>query len=731
MRKIGAILFCISSLNTLAQTLKPDTIRNIELPVAVIKETKTNLLNEKNTRRLEKKLLNRINQGQDIPFLLNSLSSVVASSDAGTGTGYSNIRIRGTDLTRINVTLNGVPVNDPESQATYFVNTPDVLSSAQEVEISKGVGISKNGVGNFGAGIAINNLDVQQVSPYLSYSIDFGTFNTLKNTLKASTGLIENKFIGTIRVSSIASDGYIERASAKLKALQFSGKYIISPNMQVVLNYMKGHEKTGQAWNGVPEDSLKSNRRYNELGLRSDGTFYGNQSDNYGQDYYQLLFDKKINTSLSIGSTLFYTKGKGYYEEFKTNQTFADYYLPNFILGSVTFSNTDLIRQLWLNNDFYGGRFYINYLSKKLDAGLFFNLNHYEGKHYGDIKWAQYGIADDYRWYNLTASKSDFNVYGMAEYRLSPLWSIFADIQYRNVNYVLNGFRKNPNIVHNLKYQFLNPKMKITFKKDKHMVSLLAGMTQKEPNRDDIEVGINTLPSPEKLYNTELNYIFSLKNNLGIYATSYLMYYQDQLVLTGKINDVGAYTRTNIPKSYRIGMELEVLWKPNPKLIEIACNMALSQNKIIQFIEYIDDYDQGLQKINSYQKTDIAFSPALIAGGRISYFPLKVLNHSLFHKLSMDILPKYVSRQYLDNTQQISRSLNPYFTTDALINLPLLLYSKTTLNLKTGIYNLFNTMYESNGYTYSYIYNQSLTTQNYYFPQAGRRWMFGLTLEIQ
>lgn len=730
MKKTFAALAVMTSLNAAAQTYQKDTLRNIELPAAIIKEVKQKLQDEKQPKRLDKNVIKRLNQGQDIPFLLNSISSVVTSSDAGTGTGYTGIRIRGTDLTRINVTLNGVPVNDPESQATYFVNTPDLLSSSQNIEVSKGVGISKNGVGNFGAGISINNLDVNQEKPALSYSTDYGSFQTFRNTLKVSSGLINEKFVATMRASTINSDGYIDRSSSALRALQFSGKYIVSPSTQLVFNYMKGHEKTGQAWNGVPQDSLQTNRTYNELGMRSDGTFYPNQTDNYGQDYYQLFADHKLSNKFSIGTTLFYTRGKGYYEEYKTSQSFSDYGLSDFIAGTDTFSSTDLIRQLWLDNHFYGGRAYLNYSSKQVDAGLYLNFNQYDGKHYGDVKWAQYGIADNHRWYNLTAYKTDINLYGMVDYRILPNLSLFADLQYRRVDYTLNGFRRNPGIFHDLQFDFFNPKIKITYKNNQHLISLLGGIAQKEPNRDDIEAGVSSLPRPEKLYNAELNYIFNIKNNFAFYATGFLMYYRDQLVLTGKINDVGAYTRTNIPESYRIGLELEAQWKSPNKHFEFAANLALSENKVVNFEEYIDDYDLGGQKVNQYNKTDIAFSPSVVAGGRLSFFPFRNGMEPLLKNASLDVLPKYVSRQYLDNTQQLSRSINPYSTTDAIINFPFALNEKSNLTLRTGIYNVFNSLYEANGYTFSYIYNQNLTTQNYFYPQAGRRWMIGIGIDL-
>jgi iron complex outermembrane receptor protein len=715
------------------QTLleKGDTVRNIELPLATIRESKVGRLDDFLGKKITKKTLARLNQGQDIPQMLTSLSSVVSYSDAGVGTGYTGVRIRGADLTRINVTMNGIPVNDAESQATYFVNTPDMLSSAQQIEVSKGVGISKSGVGNFGAGIAINNLDIHYLEPMFMYQTDFGSFGTFKNTLKASTGLLHEKFVATVRLSTIQSKGFIERSQSNLKAAQFTAKYAIDRNTQLFFNYMKGYEKTGQAWNGVPQDSLQTNRTYNELGLKSDGSYYDNQTDNYGQDYYQLFLDRQLNKHWAIGSILFYTKGKGFYEEYKTFQDYKDYGLsPYQPTPDTSFLTTDLIRQLWLNNDFYGFKMYATYLSKKLDAGFYFNANQYNGKHFGEIAWAQQGISEGYRWYDLFAKKSEMNGYSMLDYRPANYLSIFVDMQIRDVRYLLNGFRRNPTLRHDLHFTFFNPKIKGTFKNQHHLASLLIGIAQKEPNRDDIEAGQQFLPKPEKLLNTELTYQYRTRNGMNFQANVFGMFYKDQLVLTGKINDVGAYTRSNIDKSYRVGVELEFRYVSESKWVELMANVAISQNKILNFIEFVDDYDMGIQIEKRYQQTDISFSPNVVAGGRLSFFPFVRRSKSLLQNCSLDLLPKFVGRQYLDNTSNTDRSIQSYFVGDMVVNTPVRFQRNSILNIRMGVYNVFNRRYEGNGYTFSYIYNQQQTTQNYYYPQAGVRWMlgFGITL---
>ena len=729
--------FFLLSITAFSQNKKSkiqDSIKNIELPASFIIAQKSHtgkMFKEQAGGILDKKIIKKNNQGQDIPFLLNSITSVVSSSDAGAGVGYTGIRIRGADITRINVTMNGVPVNDAESQTTYFVNTPDLLSSAQEIEVSKGVGSSKNGVGNFGAGIGINNLDVDYVAPFFSYSIDAGSFNTFKNTLKVSTGLINEKLVATVRLSKLSSDGYIERSSSDLKALQATVKYLISPGDQLIFNFMKGKEKTGQAWNGVPEDSLKTNRRYNELGITSNGNYYQNQTDNYSQDYYQLFYDKKIDSFWSLGSTLYLTKGEGYYEQYKIGQKYKSYGLNDYQPSPDTIiKKTDLIRQLWLKNNFYGARFYALYLKEKINAGLYLNMSQYDGKHFGEIIWAQQGIENNYRWYDLWASKTDGTIYSMIEYRPSNSISIFGDMQYRNVHYLINGFRDNPSIQHNLNYNFFNPKIKLSFYHQKNSVaSLLVGLAQKEPNRDDIEAGIKDLPKPEQRYDVELSVMRKVKSQFIIQTNLFGMFYKNQLVLTGKINDVGAYTRSNIDNSYRLGVELEVRYKSANGVLEANGNIALSKNKIRNFNEYIDDYDKGIQIKNNYKLSDISFSPNVIAGGRMTVLPLLTTNNVFFKKISIDLLPKYVSKQFLDNTSNENRKLDPYFVSDLIFNAPFKVENKFLLNLRMGVYNIFNTLYSSNGYTYSYISDNYMTTQNYYFPQAGIRWMLGLNIE--
>lgn len=731
MNKWLFIFFSSLSYLADAQNKVNDSIqKHLELPVTVISSSAGDIREEKYFQKIPIPLLQRTTQAQDLPYALNALAGVVVSSDAGTGTGYTDIKIRGTDLTRINVTMNGVPVNDPESQATYFVNTPDLLSSTTGLRIQKGVGVSKNGNASFGASIDIDNLDIRNEQPYLQFQTDGGSFETFRQTLKISTGLLNKICNTTLRVSSLSSKGYIERSSSKLQSIQLTSKVLINKHNQLIFNYLKGREITGQAWGGVLEDSLKTNRRYNELGLMSDGTYYPNQTDNYGQDYYQLFFTHQLSSPWILSSTLFYTRGKGYYEEYKMNQSYSEYGLSNPVFGNDTVVNTDLIRQLALDNHFYGARLSATYLSRLLDAGLYLNANHYLGRHFGEVKWANQGIQPNYRWYDLDAVKTDYNIYAMSEYRFKKNWSVLADIQYRHVNYTLNGFRRNPNLKQDLQFDFFNPKLQLRGQFNKHRVLITTGWVSKEPNRDDIETG-SQLPKPEKLWDTEIQWNYTGLKNLVFQTTLYAMEYKDQLVLTGKINDVGAYTRTNIPRSYRRGIELEGAWKSNQEVLEIRLNVALSTNKISEFTEYIDDYDQGIQVLNKYQRTTIGFSPSLVAGGVITVKPFHLgESKNKLYELSLDYLPKWVGKQYLDNTTNQDRSIAAYFVQDVIANLPIRWKNKVCINTRIGVYNLLNLMYVNRGYTFSYRYNQELNTFNYFYPQSGIRGMLGVGIEF-
>jgi iron complex outermembrane recepter protein len=667
---------------------------------------------------LTKKQIEKLNLGQDLPFILNQTPSVVVNSDAGNGVGYTGIRIRGSDASRINVTLNGVPFNDAESQGTFFVDLPDFTSSVGSIQVQRGVGTSSNGAGAFGASVNISTNEVN-LKPYAEFNNSYGSFNTWKNTIKVGSGLVSDHFTTDFRLSRISSDGYIDRASSDLRSFYFSMAYL-GKNNSLRFNMFSGKEKTYQAWYGVSETDLKTNRTINYAGMERPGEPYDNETDNYKQDHYQLFYNQELTSRLKFNLGLFYIKGKGYYEQYKADEAYADYGLPEPIFGTDTITSTDLVRQLWLDNDFYGNIFSLHYKANNSQLTLGGGWNRYEGNHYGDVIWAEKGLTLPGRWYDLDANKNDLTIYFKQQTKISSLLSVFYDLQCRKVKYDLFGFRDNPDLIIKNDYNFFNPKAGLSFQNNEWSGYLSYSRGQKEPNREDFEAGIDQQPKPEKLNDLELG--IEKRNdiyNIGI--TGYCMHYEDQLVLTGKINDVGAYTRTNIPKSYRAGLELVATAKITSWL-NAAANFSVSKNKVKDFTEYIDDYDNGGQQINQYSSTDIAFSPNMVGGATINFIPLK--------NAELGFISKYVGKQYLDNTQNENRKLNAYYTQDARFIYTISKGCLKELNIILQANNVFDKLYEPNGYTFSYYYGGGLTTENYYFPMAGRNFMVGVNVKF-
>lgn len=667
---------------------------------------------------LSKKEIEKVNMGQDLPFVLSQLPSVIVNSDAGNGVGYTGIRIRGTDATRINVTLNGIPYNDAESQGTFFVDLPDFVSSVNSIQVQRGAGTSSNGSGAFGATINMSTNDFIEKAYGESNNV-FGSFNTWKNTLKAGTGLLNEKFTVDARLSSVTSNGYIDRASSKLKSFYLSGAFF-SDNSSLRLNIFSGTAKTYQAWNGVSGDILKTNRTYNSAGTEKPGEPYDNETDNYQQDHYQLFYNRNLNSKLSFNVATFLSRGKGYYEQYKASKKFTDYGLPVLQIGDSTIYRTDLIRQLWLDNHYYGSIFSLQYKNKGLQWLTGGGWNRYDGKHYGKIIWANYEIPKDYTWYDVNAFKTDFNIYSKIQYPINSRLYLFGDIQYRNVHYQLNGFRDNPDLFVDNQYHFINPKAGVTYSVDGWTGYFSYALANKEPNRDDFEAGATQQPKPETLHDFELGIERRIYNG-SWGATLYYMNYHNQLVLTGKINDVGAYVRTNIPNSYRMGIELQGKWQP-VYWFNTSGNISFSRNKVRNYTAWYDDFDDGGQKSETYRESDISFSPNLIGNAIISFIPIK--------DFEINLTGKYVSKQYLDNTANNSRMLADYYVQDIRLSYTLRRFVFRETDFILQVNNLFNKKYEPNGYTYSYFSGGVQQSENYYFPMAGMNFMFGLNIKL-
>jgi len=711
----------INSDQTQNFTLKRSTVQADEV---FVRSTRASANSGFTYTNLSKKELAKNNLGQDLPFLLNQTPSVVITSDAGAGVGYTGIRIRGSDATRINVTLNGIPLNDAESQGSYFIDLPDLASSVDNIQIQRGVGTSTNGAGAFGASINIQTT-TRQDTAYAQLDNSAGSYGTVKNTVSLGSGLIGNHFTFDGRLSRIKSNGYIDRASSDLKSYFLSGAYY-GKNTLVRLNVFSGSEKTYQAWDGVPEDKLLSgNRTYNELGLMPNGGFYNNQTDNYIQNHYQLLFNQKLSDKLSFNGALHYTKGSGYYEEYKIGQSVDNYGLTPVIMGGDTIKSTDLVRRLWLNNDFYGITYNLNYEAQKnLNFTLGGAYNEYRGQHYNRIEWTQQStnITPDYEYSRNNAFKTDFNIFGKVNYQLDKL-NLYADLQYRRVYYSFLGFDQNLNNVRqSASLNFFNPKLGLSFQMDpaNNLYASFA-VGNHEPNRDDyVNSTPASRPKAETLYDFEAGY----RTRQGTFTggiNGFYMLYNNQLVLTGSLNDVGAAIRSNVKDSYRAGVELDgrvQLLQP----LYWSVTAALSTNKVKNFQQYLFNYDTNQNELTQYQKTNIAFSPDFVGSSELGFAPIKGGEIAL--------ISKYVSKQYLDNTSNNMRKLNAFFVNNIRLRYNFSTKAVKNVGVSFLINNIFGELYEPNGATYPDVEGGKVVNYNYYYPQATRNFLASLSLRF-
>lgn len=683
---------------------------------------------------IDSETLKKQNLGQDAPYMLNQLPGVVVNSDAGAGVGYTGLRIRGSDGTRINVTVNGVPVNDAESQGTFFVNMPDFVSSTNNIQVQRGVGASSNGAGAFGASI---NFQTNQLNekPYANVISTAGSYNTFRNTLAAGTGLMDNKFTLDARASNITSDGYIDRASSKLQSYYIAGGYYGKKTVIKLINFL-GQEKTYQAWNYVDEDSIKNgNRTYNSCGqyYGADSTlkYYSNETDNYKQNNFQLHLIHQVNSRVNFNITGHYTKGQGYYEQYKQGQSFSKYGLQNIVRpGGEVISKTDLIRRLWLNNDFAGGIFNFNYkASSKLDLTLGGGYNTYFGSHYGRIMWAQYtsDAEIDHEYYYNTGNKNDGNLYLKVNYKPVADLNVFIDLQGRNVSYrFLGSDDQFVETTQTQSYNFFNPKAGLSYDVNRALnVYASVAVGNKEPNRNDfVQSTPASRPKSEQLVDLEAGAKYALKK-IYFAANLYNMQYNNQLVLNGQINNVGANNRVNVAKSYRRGIELEMSASIS-RYFALGANIALSQNKISDFTEYIDSNDVNYTIYTQYKKeyknTDISFSPNVVSSVIFTIKPVK--------NMELSFINKYVGRQYLDNTANVNRSINPYNVLDLRFNYTIKTKVIPEISFMLTVQNLLSAKYETNGYTFSYYEGEALKTYNYLAPAAPTNFLGGVSLKF-
>lgn len=736
----------LSADSRLVFRLQREVLLTDEVVVQATRATENTATTYKNLNKTD---IAKSNLGQDIPYLLDQTPGVVISSDAGAGIGYTSMRIRGSDGQRTNVTINGIPLNDAESHGAFFINLPDFASSVDNVQIQRGVGTSTNGGGAFGASLNFQT-NTRNEEAYAELDNSVGSFNTLKNTLRVGTGLIDGQFSFDGRLSRIKSDGYIDRATSDMQSFFLSGAWH-GKNSLFRANVFGGKEKTFQAWYGTPEarltgdvdgmrayalddgltpaeteNLLRSDRRYNKY-------LYDNETDNYQQTHYHMLYSSRLHEQLSLNTALHYTRGKGYYEQYRHQARYSAYGLPSVSIGDTVISRTNLVRQRWLDNHFFGGTFSLVYTGDRgLEVTWGGAYHQYAGDHYGDVIWSKYPLfteADSpvdgdgrsfntpHRYYFGDATKKDFNTFIKASYRFND-WLVFADMQYRRVDYAIAGIDNDlRDLTQSAFFSFYNPKIGLTY----HLsagsnVYASYAVANKEPIRSDFtDWPVRQTPKPEQLHDIEAGYRLRTQQlNIGI--NGYAMLYKDQLVPTGQLNDVGSPLRINLENSYRIGVEFDGRWAPT-RWLSWGATLAYSQNKIRNFTEVVGDVE------NFFKLTDISFSPDWVASNELAFKPWKPFEVAL--------LSKYVSRQFLDNTGNKGRSIDGFFLNHVRAAYNTAFWGLKNVGVTLLVNNIFNEQFATNGYTWGYYLSETDRVQyNFYYPQATANFLLGLNVRF-
>ncbi len=717
-----------------------DTLKIVDLQQVTVTATMATAATPMTFTNLNKEQIRRSDFGQDVPFLLKTTPSVVETSDAGGGIGYTGLRIRGSDATRTNITVDGIPLNDAESQSVYWVNMPDFAASTSLIQIQRGVGTSTNGAGAFGATINLITNGLRS-KKYLNYTGGVGSFGTFRNAISAGTGLINHKFSVDFKLSSIKSDGYVDRAASDLQSLYLSGLYLFKHG-SLKLKLMSGKEKTYQSWYGIPAAYLDSLRTYNPAGTEKSDAPYPNQTDNYQQTHVHLVYNQQFTDNWRGNMSLHYTKGNGYYEEYKANQKL------NKISNMLPKDTTDLVRQLWLNNDFYGVIASATYEKNGLEWTTGGGFNQYDGYHFGNITWYKTLKTSslDFKpveFYRSVAQKTDVNVYSKLNAPITRELNGFVDIQLRTINYTTSGIdRRKRDISRAVNYTFFNPKIGLNYvytEGSKFYASF--AVANREPNRNDLtDAELTNLPVSERLLNTEIGWKGQFKT-ASFGANFYHMNYKNQLAVTGQINDVGEQIRANVTDSYRTGIELEAAVQLSNQLI-VNVNATFSQNKIRNFVEKIDNWDTGAQDVFNRATTDLALSPNAIFNAELRYSVFK--NDK--SELSLTPSVKYVGRQFLDNSGNENTVLSAFNYTNFQV-----FYTtkgnKTfkSITAKLLIANVLSQKYVNNGWTYrfsspnynprpddAYARSEGRDVYNLsgFFPQAGRHFLLGLSLDF-
>ena len=723
-QKLSIFIFLLSVCS--AQDKKQDSTKVEKLDEVLVKAVRVDAKSPITHSNVTKAELAKRNLGQDIPMLLNFLPSVVTTSDAGAGVGYTGIRVRGVSAQSTNITINGIPYNDAESLGTFWVNLGDFASSVESLQLQRGVGTSTNGAGAFGASINVLTDAVSKTSSG-EISNSFGSFNTRKHTVKFSTGLMNDHFEIAGRLSNISSDGYIDRASADLKSYFLQGSYV-DDNTLIKAIMFGGGEVTYQAWNGIDAQTLQDDRTFNPSGQYTDDNgvtqFYDREVDDYKQDHYQLHWNQRYNNNWSTNIGLNYTYGRGFFEQFREDDDFATYGFEPLTVNGEAVNTTDLVRRRWLDNNFYVLNASANYKNNNLDMIFGGSISHYDGDHFGEVIWAEFASQSDLRdrYYEGNGKKNELSVFSKANYRLNDRVQLYGDLQVRNVNYETSGIASNlATFTVDENYTFFNPKAGITYELNpQNDLYFSYARANREPTRDDFENNENV--QPEQLNDFELGWRHK-KGNFSFNANGYAMLYNEQLVLTGNIDGVGNPIRANSGESYRVGIELEAVIPLTPQLT-LQPNAAFSANRNRETVVSLNG------ELQNFGETDIAFSPNVVAANAIVYAPVK--------NLQMSLLSKFVGEQFMSNTENSDSKLDSFFVNDFNIVYTLETEGVFKSIVFTGLVNnILNEEYVANGYFGSFDFADNTsptgTTTGFFsgfYPQATRNFLVGVTLNF-
>lgn len=736
--KMLAGTLCAAMTSVCAVSAPADSVKIVTLQEVQVVSTRANVKTPVAFTNISKEQLKNRNTGQDLPYLLSLTPSLITTSDAGAGVGYTTMRVRGTDATRINVTANGIPMNDAESHSVFFVNLPDFASSVKDVQVQRGAGTSTNGAGAFGASV---NMQTESISmkPFVELNGSYGSFNTHKETVKLGTGLINNHWAVDARLSNIGTDGYIDRASVNLNSYFIQAGYFGERTLLKFITF-NGTEETYHAWYYASrEDMQKYGRRYNSCGEYTDDNkqkrYYDNQTDNYHQQNYQLHLTQVLHPDWKLNVALHYTRGDGYYEEYKTKRTLEEYGLKPYEQGT-TITQSDLIRRKQMGNDFGGGIFSVDYTKNRLALSIGGGVNHYAGDHFGRVIWVKNyvgSLSPNHEYYRNSSKKTDANLYARANYDLGAGWSLYADVQGRNIHYTIDGANENfdynvgkmQSLTVHKDYTFLNPKAGINWQLNKQNRFYASfAVAQKEPTRNNFTDAGATDPRSERLDDYELGYSYT-NPWLTAGVNLYYMNYKDQLVLTGQLNHIGEPMTENVDRSYRTGVELSAAIRFS-RHFSWQANATFSRNRIKNFNEslYEDEWTNPITV--AHGSTPIAFSPDCTVGNLFTY------NYRGFEA---GLQSQYVSKQYMSNARQEEHLLDAYFVSNLHLAYSFNLKGTKGITLGCTVYNLFNEEYENNGYAgsgYSVNKQGEKVRYNYagYAAQAGTNVMANISLKF-